>query len=66
MYRRKRMFKTEKKATQNENDKTRSNSVPTSSAETSAALDEAKAMKRDPSIGKSYSDIHEMIDDLLK
>lgn len=60
------MLKTEKKATQNENDKNRSNTIPTSSSETSAALDEVKAMKRDPFIGKSYSDVHEMIDDLIK
>ena len=60
------MFKTEKKTTQNENDKNRSNSVPTPSAETSAALEEVKAMKKDHSLGKSYSDVHEMVEDLLK
>ena len=60
------MFKTEKETTQNENDKNRSNSVPTPSAETSAALEEVKAMKKDHSLGKSYSDVHEMVEDLLK
>lgn len=38
----------------------------TSSAQTLAALEEVKAMKKDHSLGKSYSDVHEMVEDLLK
>lgn len=38
----------------------------TSSAQSLAALEEVKAMKKDPSIGKSYSNVHEMVEDLLK
>ena len=36
------------------------------SAQSLAALEEVKAMKKDPSIGKSYSNVHEMVEDLLK
>lgn len=38
----------------------------TPSAQSLAALEEVKSMKKDPSIGKSYSDVHEMVEDLLK
>ena len=38
----------------------------TSSVQTLAALEEVKAMKKDHSLGKSYSDVHEMVEDLLK
>ena len=33
--------------------------------ETLAALDEVKAMKKDPSIGKTYTDVDEMMKELL-
>ena len=36
------------------------------SAQSLAALEEVKAMKKDPSIGKSYSNVREMSDDILK
>lgn len=36
------------------------------SSQSLAALEEVKAMKKDPSIGKSYSNVHEMVEDLLK
>lgn len=35
-------------------------------AQTVAAMEEVKAMKKDPSLGKSYTNAHEMIEDLLK
>ena len=38
----------------------------TPSVQTLAALEEVKAMKKDHSLGKSYSDVHEMVEDLLK
>lgn len=38
----------------------------TPSVQTLSALEEVKAMKKDHSLGKSYSDVHEMVEDLLK
>lgn len=35
-------------------------------AETRAAMQEVTQMKKDPSLGKTYSDVDEMIEDLLK
>ncbi|MCR4997002.1 MAG: hypothetical protein K6A61_06855, partial [Butyrivibrio sp.] len=35
-------------------------------AETIAAIEEVKKMKENPSIGKSYTDVDEMMEDLLK
>ncbi len=38
----------------------------TPNAQTLAALEEVKAMKRDKTVGKAYDDIHEMIEDILR
>lgn len=38
----------------------------TPSVQTLSALEEVKTMKKDHSLGKSYSDVHEMVEDLLK
>lgn len=34
--------------------------------ETLAALEEVKSMEKDPSIGKEYTNVHDMIQELLK
>lgn len=46
----------------NKNDKTENE---TPNAETIKAIKEVEAMKKDPSIGKTYESVDEMIDDLI-
>lgn len=38
----------------------------TPNAQTLAAIEEVRLMKKDRTVGKSYTDAHEMIEDLLK
>lgn len=46
--------------------KKQSTSKSATSAQTLAAAEEVKAMKKDPTAGKSYSTVREMMDDILK
>lgn len=46
--------------------KKQSTSRSATSAQTLAAVEEVKAMKKDPTVGKTYSTVREMVDDILK
>ncbi len=55
-----------KSARSDEKVKKQSTSRSATSAQTLAAVEEVKAMKKDPTVGKSYSNVREMVDDILK
>lgn len=60
------MSTTKNSVRSDEKAKKQSTSRSATSAQTLAAVEEVKAMKKDPTVGKSYSTVREMVDDILK